>query len=197
MCKIEVGAVWHDLKNWKEEKVALDWNEEGLELLNCEKKQKLRRADVVEEWDNSWSLKLWETLHLLLAWNCCSESVTVWPPPSLQVIAVVMDVFTDVDLMCDLMEASNKRRVPVYILLDERSLCSFTDMCSALDIQNSHLSVSTLALLPDRKMRQCCRSPLDFSAPSLLEKQFSISPTEAAFQLQLFVRNLTEKLQLK
>ncbi|XP_004068768.1 protein FAM83C [Oryzias latipes] len=57
-----------------------------------------------------------------------------------KVIAVVMDVFTDVDLMCDLMEASNKRRVPVYILLDERSLCSFTDMCSALDIQNSHLS---------------------------------------------------------
>ncbi|KAF6722523.1 Protein FAM83C [Oryzias melastigma] len=57
-----------------------------------------------------------------------------------KVIAVVMDEFTDVDLMCDLMEASNKRRVPVYILLDERSLCSFTDMCSALEIQNSHLS---------------------------------------------------------
>lgn len=57
-----------------------------------------------------------------------------------KVIAVVMDVFTDVDLLCDLMEASNKRRVPVYILLDEKNLGYFSDMCSALDIQNSHLS---------------------------------------------------------
>lgn len=53
-----------------------------------------------------------------------------------------MDIFTDVDLMCDLMEASNKRRVPVYILLDEKNLSYFTDMCVALDIQNSHLNVS-------------------------------------------------------
>lgn len=65
----------------------------------------------------------------------------------LQVIALVMDVFTDVDLLCDLMEASNKRRVPVYILLDEKNLVYFTDMCSALDIQNSHLSVSTVLLM--------------------------------------------------
>ncbi|XP_070703548.1 protein FAM83C isoform X2 [Pempheris klunzingeri] len=57
-----------------------------------------------------------------------------------KVIALVMDVFTDVDLLCDLMEASNKRRVPVYILLDEKNLNYFTEMCSALDIQNSHLS---------------------------------------------------------
>lgn len=64
-------------------------------------------------------------------------------PLPLQVIAVVMDVFTDVDLLCDLMEAANKRRVPVYILLDEKNLNYFTDMCSALDIQPSHLNVST------------------------------------------------------
>ncbi|XP_043098062.1 protein FAM83C [Puntigrus tetrazona] len=57
-----------------------------------------------------------------------------------KVIAVVMDIFTDVDLFCDLMEASNKRRVPVYILLDEKNLSYFLNMCSELDIQNSHLS---------------------------------------------------------
>ncbi|XP_037637485.1 protein FAM83C isoform X1 [Sebastes umbrosus] len=57
-----------------------------------------------------------------------------------KVIALVMDVFTDVDLLCDLMEASNKRRVPVYILLDEKNLDYFTEMCSALDIQSSHMS---------------------------------------------------------
>lgn len=57
-----------------------------------------------------------------------------------KVIAVVMDIFTDVDLFCDLMEASNKRKIPVYILLDEKNLCHFLNMCSELDIQNSHLS---------------------------------------------------------
>ena len=60
-----------------------------------------------------------------------------------QVIAVVMDEFTDVDLLCDLMEASNKRHVPVYVLLDEKNIAYFTEMCTALDIQNSHLGVST------------------------------------------------------
>ncbi|XDV35306.1 hypothetical protein PO909_005280 [Leuciscus waleckii] len=57
-----------------------------------------------------------------------------------KVIAVVMDIFTDVDLFCDLVEASNKRRVPVYVLLDEKNLSHFLSMCSELDIQNSHLS---------------------------------------------------------
>lgn len=64
-----------------------------------------------------------------------------------QVIAIVMDIFTDVDLLCDLMEASNKRRVPVYILLDEKNLKYFTDMCSALDVHNAHLSVSPAGAL--------------------------------------------------
>ncbi|KAJ7998768.1 hypothetical protein DPEC_G00208310 [Dallia pectoralis] len=56
-----------------------------------------------------------------------------------KVIALVMDLFTDVDLLCDLMEASNKRKVPVYILLDEKNLHYFVDMCAGLDIRNSHL----------------------------------------------------------
>lgn len=53
-----------------------------------------------------------------------------------------MDIFTDVDLFCDLLEASLKRKVPVYILLDEKNLSNFTDMCNTLDIQHSHLNVS-------------------------------------------------------
>uniref|UniRef100_A0A3B5MFZ5 Family with sequence similarity 83 member C n=1 Tax=Xiphophorus couchianus TaxID=32473 RepID=A0A3B5MFZ5_9TELE len=69
-----------------------------------------------------------------------SVNKAVVPKDFLLVIAVVMDIFTDVDLMCDLMEASNKRRVPVYMLLDEKNLSYFTDMCVALDIQNSHLN---------------------------------------------------------
>ncbi|KAK0151404.1 Protein FAM83C [Merluccius polli] len=57
-----------------------------------------------------------------------------------KVIALVMDVFTDVDLLCDLMEASSKRRVPVYILLDHNNLDSFSETCAALDLHNTHLS---------------------------------------------------------
>ncbi|MCJ8729298.1 hypothetical protein PDJAM_G00104490 [Pangasius djambal] len=57
-----------------------------------------------------------------------------------KVIALVMDIFTDVDLFCDLLEASLKRKVPVYILLDEKNLSYFTDMCNTLDIQHSHLN---------------------------------------------------------
>lgn len=57
-----------------------------------------------------------------------------------KVIALVMDTFTDVDLFCDLIEAANKRKVPVYILLDEKNLDFFMDMCSSMEIDNTHLS---------------------------------------------------------
>lgn len=57
-----------------------------------------------------------------------------------RVIALVMDIFTDVDIFCDLLEASNKRKVPVYILLEEKNLTYFTDMCNVLDIKISHLT---------------------------------------------------------
>ncbi|XP_057700829.1 protein FAM83C [Corythoichthys intestinalis] len=57
-----------------------------------------------------------------------------------KVIALVMDEFSDVDLLCDLMEASSKRRVPVYILLDHKKLHLFTDMCATLDVHSVNLS---------------------------------------------------------
>ncbi|XP_074543795.1 protein FAM83H [Halichoeres trimaculatus] len=44
-----------------------------------------------------------------------------------QVIAVVMDIFTDVDLFSDLLEATS-RHVPVYILLDEQDSHHFVSM---------------------------------------------------------------------
>ncbi|XP_077433720.1 protein FAM83C [Vanacampus margaritifer] len=57
-----------------------------------------------------------------------------------KVIALVMDEFSDVDLLCDLMEASSKRKVPVYILLDHKNLQLFTDMCSSLDVHGVNMS---------------------------------------------------------
>ncbi|KAM6899875.1 protein FAM83H [Xenentodon cancila] len=44
-----------------------------------------------------------------------------------QVVAVVMDVFTDVDIFADLLDAA-ARNVPVYILLDEQNAHHFVSM---------------------------------------------------------------------
>ncbi|KAL7985451.1 hypothetical protein Chor_004021 [Crotalus horridus] len=50
------------------------------------------------------------------------------------VIAIVMDQFTDMEILSDLIEASNKRRVPVYLILDEKNLKEFTEMCSKMEV---------------------------------------------------------------
>ncbi|XP_068119979.1 protein FAM83C-like [Hyperolius riggenbachi] len=55
------------------------------------------------------------------------------------VIAVVMDLFTDVDLLCDLVEAASKRRVPVYLLLDEKNLKYFIEMFEKLGFNKIHI----------------------------------------------------------
>uniref|UniRef100_A0A3B3Y1V9 Scaffolding anchor of CK1 domain-containing protein n=1 Tax=Poecilia mexicana TaxID=48701 RepID=A0A3B3Y1V9_9TELE len=46
-----------------------------------------------------------------------------------KVIAVVMDVFTDVDIFRDLLDAGFKRKVSVYILLERTMLPHFLSMC--------------------------------------------------------------------
>nr|XP_033818637.1 protein FAM83C [Geotrypetes seraphini] len=55
-----------------------------------------------------------------------------------KVIAVVMDLFTDVDILCDLVEASNKRKVPVYLLLDKRNLKYFMEICDNMGFTRLH-----------------------------------------------------------
>ncbi|XP_030067217.1 protein FAM83D [Microcaecilia unicolor] len=51
-----------------------------------------------------------------------------------EVIAVVMDSFTDIDIFRDLQEACRKRNVPVYILLDQSLLPQFLKMCQNLGV---------------------------------------------------------------
>ncbi|XP_048353983.1 protein FAM83C [Sphaerodactylus townsendi] len=51
-----------------------------------------------------------------------------------RVIAIVMDLFTDMEILSDLMEASSKRHVPVYLILDEKNLNHFAEMCSKMDL---------------------------------------------------------------
>ncbi|XP_062043894.1 protein FAM83H isoform X1 [Lepus europaeus] len=64
-----------------------------------------------------------------------------------QVVAVVMDMFTDVDLLAEVLEAA-ARRVPVYILLDEMNAHHFLDMADKCRVNLHHvdfLRVRTVA----------------------------------------------------
>ncbi|XP_073320310.1 uncharacterized protein fam83gb [Pagrus major] len=56
-----------------------------------------------------------------------------------KVIAVVMDVFTDVDIFRDLLDASYKRKVPVYIMIDMAAVPCFLSMCGRADMHRGHL----------------------------------------------------------
>ncbi|XP_028645855.1 protein FAM83F isoform X2 [Grammomys surdaster] len=51
-----------------------------------------------------------------------------------KVIAVVMDLFTDGDIFQDIVDAASKRRVPVYIILDEGGVKFFLEMCQGLEL---------------------------------------------------------------
>ncbi|NXH11912.1 FA83G protein, partial [Bucco capensis] len=56
-----------------------------------------------------------------------------------KVIAVVMDMFTDVDIFKDLLEAGFKRKVGVYIILDETNVKHFLQMCERAQMHAGHL----------------------------------------------------------
>lgn len=60
----------------------------------------------------------------------------------LQVIAIVMDMLTDIHILQDLMDAASRRSVPVYIVLDEQAVAHFLDVCSRLQIGAQQLRVS-------------------------------------------------------
>lgn len=59
-----------------------------------------------------------------------------------QVIAVVMDMFTDVDIFKDLLDAGFKRKVAVYIIVDESNVKYFLHMCERARMHPGHLKVS-------------------------------------------------------
>ncbi|KAG7316991.1 hypothetical protein KOW79_019289 [Hemibagrus wyckioides] len=56
-----------------------------------------------------------------------------------KVIAVVMDLFTDVDIFKDLLYASFKRNVAVYIILDVTGVPHFLKMCESASMHTGHL----------------------------------------------------------
>lgn len=58
-----------------------------------------------------------------------------------QVLAILMDVFTDVEIFCDILEAANKRGVFVCVLLDQGGVKLFQEMCDKVQISDRHLKV--------------------------------------------------------
>lgn len=58
-----------------------------------------------------------------------------------QVVAIVMDVFTDVDLLSEVLDVA-ARRVPVYILLDEMNAKLFLDMAAKCRVNLNYVEVS-------------------------------------------------------
>ncbi|MBN3311407.1 FA83D protein, partial [Atractosteus spatula] len=77
----------------------------------------------------------------------CKEAARRMIRSAKEVIALVTDSFTDVDIFRDVQEACVKRQVPVYILLDQSCVSSFLQMCKNLDVQLEdlqHMRVRTI-----------------------------------------------------
>lgn len=81
-----------------------------------------------------------DSIHICISQHEGTHSVSVCV--CVQVIAVVMDVFTDVDILRDLLDAGYKRRVSVYILLERTTLPHFLSMCQRANMHPGHLKVS-------------------------------------------------------
>lgn len=56
----------------------------------------------------------------------------------------MMDVFTDTEIFCDVLEAANKRGVFVYLLLDQSNIKLFSEMCDKVQIGEDHIKVSLI-----------------------------------------------------
>ncbi|KAF1379903.1 hypothetical protein PFLUV_G00180920 [Perca fluviatilis] len=56
-----------------------------------------------------------------------------------KVVAVVMDLLTDLQILQDLLDASSRRGVAVYALLEARGVPHFLDMCTRLQVNAVHL----------------------------------------------------------
>ncbi|MCJ8729879.1 hypothetical protein PDJAM_G00112750 [Pangasius djambal] len=56
-----------------------------------------------------------------------------------KVIAIMMDLLTDLQILQDLLDAASRRSVAVYIILDSKGVPHFLDMCSRLEVGPKHL----------------------------------------------------------
>lgn len=66
-----------------------------------------------------------------------------------------MDLLTDLQVIQDLLDASLRRSVAVYAVLEARGVPHFLDMCARLQINATHLRVSGEMLMMDYVSRSC------------------------------------------
>ncbi|XP_077429586.1 protein FAM83D [Vanacampus margaritifer] len=64
----------------------------------------------------------------------CKEAARKMISSAREVIAIVTDSLTDLDIFKDLQEACSVRNVPVYILLDQPSCSAFLKMCTNIGV---------------------------------------------------------------
>ncbi|XP_067094458.1 protein FAM83D [Osmerus mordax] len=69
----------------------------------------------------------------------CKEAARRMIKSAKEVIAIVTDSLTDLDIFKDLQEACTTRKVPVYILLDQSCAPAFLKMCSNIKVQLEEL----------------------------------------------------------
>ncbi|GLD62197.1 protein FAM83D [Lates japonicus] len=65
----------------------------------------------------------------------CKEAARRMIKSAREVIAIVTDSLTDLDIFKDLQEACSQRRVPIYILLDQSCAPAFLKMCKNVGIR--------------------------------------------------------------
>lgn len=82
--------------------------------------------------------------HEISTVSCVSFPPHLFSPG--QVIAIVMDLFTDMEILCDLLEASSRRHVPIYLILDEEYLKHFVEMCNKMALTQDSFPVSFQSL---------------------------------------------------
>uniref|UniRef100_A0A3B1IYW9 Family with sequence similarity 83 member G n=1 Tax=Astyanax mexicanus TaxID=7994 RepID=A0A3B1IYW9_ASTMX len=82
-----------------------------------------------------------------------------------RLIAVVMDVFTDVDIFKDLLDAGFRRKVAVYIIIDQSSVQHFLNMCEKASMHRGHLKC----------LRVRCSSGCEFHTRSAKKVQGSLN----------------------
>ncbi|XP_056618801.1 protein FAM83A [Triplophysa dalaica] len=93
-----------------------------------------------------------------------------------KVLAIVMDTFSDVEIFCDLLEATRKRNVYVYLLLDHTNLQVFEDMCEHLKINKSHLT--RMSIRSVQGQTYCAKSGRKFTG-QVKEKFIIVDCTQA------------------
>ncbi|XP_059979537.1 protein FAM83D [Lagenorhynchus albirostris] len=74
----------------------------------------------------------------------CKDALRQQLRSAREVIAVVMDVFTDIDIFRDLQEICRKQGVAVYILLDHALLSQFLDMCMDMKVHPEEEKLMTV-----------------------------------------------------